>query len=122
MTRRSALEGASAIGLATLLTWRTPVVHETAPIDLVSAERAGADLLVALGQPVGSSGMTETPRRMAYAYAEMLTPGSFDFTTFANTAGYDELVLVEDIPVQSVCEHHMLPFMGVAHVGYLPAD
>jgi GTP cyclohydrolase I len=59
---------------------------------------------------------------MAHAYAELLTPGSFDFTTFANTEGYDELVLVEGIPIRSVCEHHMLPFVGVAHVGYLPAD
>jgi GTP cyclohydrolase IA len=66
--------------------------------------------------------MTQTPRRMAQAYAEMLTSGSFDFTTFPNAEGYDELVLVEDIPVRSVCEHHMLPFVGVAHVGYLPAD
>ena len=59
---------------------------------------------------------------MAHAYAEMLTAGAFDFTTFPNSEGYDELVLVEDIPVRSVCEHHMLPFVGVAHVGYLPAD
>ena len=46
----------------------------------------------------------------------------FDFTTFANDEGYDELVLVEDIPVQSVCEHHLLPFVGVAHIGYLPGE
>jgi GTP cyclohydrolase I len=59
---------------------------------------------------------------MVEAYAELLTSGSFDFTTFANAEGYDELVVVEDIPVRSVCEHHMLPFAGVAHVGYLPAD
>ena len=45
----------------------------------------------------------------------------YDFTTFPNTEGYDELVLVQDIPVQSVCEHHLLPFTGVAHVGYLPS-
>ena len=47
---------------------------------------------------------------------------SFDFTTFPNTEGYDELVLVEDVPVRSLCEHHLLPFVGVAHVGYLPGD
>ena len=51
---------------------------------------------------------------MAHAYAELLTCGSFDLTTFANTEGYDELVLVQDIPVTSLCEHHMLPFVGVA--------
>ena len=56
------------------------------------------------------------------AYAEMLTVPDFDLTTFANSAGYDELVLVHDIPVRSLCEHHLLPFVGVAHVGYLPDD
>jgi GTP cyclohydrolase I len=57
---------------------------------------------------------------MAQAFAEMLTPRSFDLTTFPNDEQYDELVLARAIPVQSVCEHHMLPFVGVAHVGYLP--
>ena len=56
------------------------------------------------------------------AYAELLSPEPFEMTTFPNTEGYDELVLVRDIPVRSLCEHHMLPFVGVAHVGYLPAD
>jgi GTP cyclohydrolase I len=50
----------------------------------------------------------------------MLTPREFDFTTFPNDENYDELVLARNIPVQSLCEHHMLPFTGVAHVGYLP--
>jgi GTP cyclohydrolase I len=59
---------------------------------------------------------------MAHAYAELLAPGSFDLTTFPNEEGYNELVLVRDIPVHSLCEHHMLPFVGVAHVGYLPGD
>ena len=59
---------------------------------------------------------------MADAYAELLTAPAFDLTTFANDEGYDELVLVEDIPVQSLCEHHLLPFVGVAHVGYLPGE
>jgi GTP cyclohydrolase I len=90
-------------------------------MDLVLAERAVTDLLRALGQPLDSPHLAETPRRMAQAYAEMLTPGAFDFTTFPNTEQYDELVLVQDVPVRSVCEHHMLPFVGVAHVGYLPA-
>jgi GTP cyclohydrolase I len=106
---------------ATLLPCREQVTPKTASMDLVAAESAAADLLAALGQKVWSRGMTETPRRMAHAYAELLSCDSFDLTTFANTAGYDELVLVEDIPVRSVCEHHMLPFVGVAHVGYLPA-
>jgi GTP cyclohydrolase IA len=59
---------------------------------------------------------------MASAYAEMVTPRPFDLTTFANDEGYDELVLARAIPVQSLCEHHMLPFTGVAHVGYLPGE
>jgi GTP cyclohydrolase I len=102
--------------------WRPRVVRDGIPMDLGRAEAAAADLLVALGQPVDSPHMVETPRRMAAAYAEMLTVGEFDFTTFPNTEGYDELVLVQDIPLRSVCEHHMLPFVGVAHIGYLPAD
>ena len=59
---------------------------------------------------------------MARAYAELLTPALFDLTTFPNDEGYDELVLARDIPVRSVCEHHLLPFVGVAHVGYLPGE
>jgi GTP cyclohydrolase I len=59
---------------------------------------------------------------MVDAYAELLTPRPFDLTTFPNEEGYDELVLARGIPVQSVCEHHMLPFTGVAHVGYLPGE
>ena len=105
-----------------VVSWRPRVVHEAGPVDLAAAEQAAADLLEALGQPINTTGMAETPRRMAHAYAEMLTVGEFDFTTFPNSEGYDELVLVEDVPVQSLCEHHMLPFVGVAHIGYLPAD
>jgi GTP cyclohydrolase I len=102
--------------------WRPRVVHEAPAVDLVAAERAARDLLTALGIDVERVETAETPRRMATAYAELLQVGDFDFTTFPNTEQYDELVLVEDIPVRSVCEHHMLPFVGVAHVGYLPRD
>jgi GTP cyclohydrolase I len=80
------------------------------------------DLLQALGVPTTGAGLEDTPRRMAQAYAELLTPRTFDLTTFPNDEGYDELVLARSIPVQSLCEHHMLPFVGVAHVGYLPRD
>jgi len=89
-------------------------------IDLADAERAAREFLAALGVRTGSAARADTPRRMARAYAEMLSPRSFDLTTFANDEGYDELVLARGIPVHSVCEHHMLPFLGVAHVGYLP--
>jgi GTP cyclohydrolase IA len=102
--------------------WRPRITHEPAPVDLDRAERAAADMLAALGLPVDSEDMFETPRRLVHAYAEMLTPPEFDSTTFRNSASYDELVVVSDIPVHSLCEHHLLPFTGVAHVGYLPGD
>ncbi len=89
-------------------------------IDLDAAEQAAADLLHALGISTDTETMRGTPGRMARAYAEMFSPDAFDMTTFPNDEGYDELVLVRDIPMRSVCEHHLLPFVGVAHVGYLP--
>jgi GTP cyclohydrolase I len=91
-------------------------------IDRAAAQRAAADLLTALGAGLGSDGLRETPRRMVDAYAELLTPQPFRPTTFANEEGYDELVLVRAIPFHSLCMHHMLPFHGVAHIGYLPDE
>jgi GTP cyclohydrolase I len=105
-----------------VLPWRPRVASEVPPVDLDAAEAAAADLLLALGQRIEGPDMADTPRRMALAYAEMLAVDAFDLTTFPNTEEYDELVLVEDIPLRSLCEHHMLPFVGVAHIGYLPAD
>jgi GTP cyclohydrolase IA len=78
------------------------------------------DLLRALGRDTGSKHLADTPRRVAAALAEFLTPEPFELTTFPNDEGYDELVLARDIPFRSLCQHHMLPFSGVAHVGYLP--
>ena len=98
------------------------LVRGGADIDLVAAERAVADLLVALGQDPSGPHTHDTPRRVAAAYAELLTPRSFNLTTFPNDEGYDELVVARDIPFHSLCQHHMLPFKGVAHVGYLPGD
>jgi GTP cyclohydrolase I len=95
---------------------------ETTRVDVHAAERAAADLLRALGADLQSDGLRETPRRMARAYAELLTPAPLNLTTFANEEGYDELVLVRDIPFQSLCMHHLLPFHGVAHVAYLPGE
>ena len=91
-------------------------------IDKAAAARAVADLLVALGQDPAEEHLADTPRRVADAYAELLTPRSFNMTTFANDEGYDELVLARDIPFVSLCEHHLLPFAGKAHVGYLPDE
>ncbi|MEV4643097.1 GTP cyclohydrolase I FolE [Actinoplanes sp. NPDC049548] len=90
------------------------------PIDPDAATEAVRALLLALGQDIHSDHLLDTPRRVASAYAELLTPEPFTFTTFPNDDGYDELVLVREIPFRSLCEHHLLPFHGVAHLGYLP--
>jgi GTP cyclohydrolase I len=90
--------------------------------DPAAAEKAAEDFLIALGLKLDTESLRQTPKRMAQAYAELLTPREFDLTTFPNDEGYDELVLVRAIPIRSVCEHHLLPFVGVAHVGYLPGD
>src|SRR3954447_25441059 len=94
------------------------VLPQGAGMDLAAAERAAAAFLDALGATTPPA----TPGRMARAYAELLSPRSFDLTTFPNDEAYDELVRARYIPVRSVCEHHLLPFVGVAHVGYLPDE
>ena len=91
-------------------------------VDLAAAERAAGQFLHALGIPTDSEGLRGTPRRMARAYSELFTSRPFELTTFPNDEGYDELVLVRSIPVRSVCEHHLLPFVGTANVGYLPGE
>jgi GTP cyclohydrolase IA len=91
-------------------------------IDLDAAERAAADLLRSLGADLSNESLRRTPRRVAESYAELLTPEPFDLTTFPNDGGYDELVVAKSIPFHSLCEHHMLPFIGVTHVGYLPGE
>jgi GTP cyclohydrolase IA len=89
-------------------------------VDPAAAERAVSDLLIALGRDPEDEHLAGTPRRVAAALAELLTPRPFQLTTFPNDEGYDELVLARDIPFHSLCEHHLLPFHGTAHVGYLP--
>jgi GTP cyclohydrolase IA len=98
------------------------VVRERGTIDAPAAERAVADLLRALGRDPSSQHLAETPRRVVDSFAEMLTGPQFDLTTFPNDEGYNELVLATALPVRSLCEHHLLPFAGVAHIGYLPGD
>jgi GTP cyclohydrolase IA len=102
----------------------SPVDEETGrgQVDRVAARRAALELLRALGADVDSEGLQETPRRVADAYAELLTPRPFRATTFPNDDGYDELILARSIPFHSLCMHHMLPFHGIAHVGYLPGE
>jgi GTP cyclohydrolase I len=93
-----------------------------AAVDTDAAAAAARDLLAALGADLEAEGLRETPRRIAKAYAELLSPAPFNATTFPNDEGYDELVVVRDIPFQSLCMHHMLPFHGIAHVAYLPGE
>jgi GTP cyclohydrolase I len=88
----------------------------------VTAEEAATDFLLALGVDLDDESRRDTPRRIARMYSELLTPEPFDATTFPNDGGYDELVVARDIPFHSLCEHHLLPFTGVAHVGYLPGE
>lgn len=91
-------------------------------IDRVGAEIAAAELLRALGIDLSREDVADTPRRVARMYEEFLTPRPFYPTTFENDAGYDEMVLVRDIRFTSLCAHHLLPFSGIAHVGYLPGE
>ena len=92
------------------------------PLPVHPAEAAAADFLIALGVDLDDESRRDTPRRIARMYDELLTPEPFDATTFPNDAGYDELVVAREIPFHSLCEHHLLPFTGVAHVGYLPGE
>jgi GTP cyclohydrolase I len=91
-------------------------------LDLDAAEVAVHDLLDALGVDLLDEGLRDTPRRVAAMYAELLTPAPFRATTFPNDGHYDELVVATGIPFHSLCEHHLVPFVGVAHVGYLPGE
>jgi len=96
----------------------------SAPFDFARAEAAVRELLIAVGENPDRDGLLETPARVARAYAEVfaglrLTAEDVLTTTF--DIGHDELVLVRDIEVYSTCEHHLVPFHGVAHVGYIPS-
>jgi GTP cyclohydrolase I len=91
-------------------------------IDRGAVQRAARELLLALGADVDGDALHETPRRVADAYAELLTPQPFRATTFPNDDGYDELIVARAIPFHSLCMHHLLPFHGVAHVGYIPGE
>jgi GTP cyclohydrolase IA len=98
------------------------VLTPQASVDLPAAQHAVRNLLLALGFDLSDEGLVETPRRVATALAELVTPLPFKMTTFANTERYDQLVLARAIPFHSLCQHHLLPIVGVAHVGYVPAD
>jgi GTP cyclohydrolase IA len=91
-------------------------------IDVEALRGAVGELLTALGADVSADGLRETPRRVAEAYVELLTPPAFRPTTFPNDDGYDGLIVARAIPFHSLCMHHLLPFRGVAHVGYVPGE
>jgi GTP cyclohydrolase IA len=93
--------------------------------DEAAVRRAIYDFLVAVGEDPKRDGLVDTPDRVARAYREIfsglwLEPEDVLTTTF--DLGHDEMVLVKDIEVRSVCEHHLVPFTGVAHVGYIPSS
>ena len=87
--------------------------------DLEKATRAAREFMVSLGVDLDAEALHRTPYRMAKAYAELMTPAPFTLTTFENDGRYQELLLVRSIPFTSICEHHLLPFVGTADVGYL---
>jgi len=105
--------------------------HEVIPagggayqMDLPRIEAAIREILLAIGEDPGRSGLLDTPKRVAKAYAEMFSgihqdPADVLGTTF--DIAHQEMVLVKDIPFYSTCEHHLVPFHGSAHVGYIPA-
>jgi GTP cyclohydrolase IA len=94
-------------------------------VDLPRVERLVAELLEAIGEDPRRDGLRNTPRRIALMYEELFSgnegdPG--DHLTVTFSAEHDEMVMVRDIPFASLCEHHMIPFIGKAHVAYIPAD
>ena len=102
----------------------SPVVDGARPsVDLPRMERAVREILAAVGEDPNREGLLETPARVARMNAELFIglhrdPGRHLKKVFVEE--YDELVLIRDIPFNSMCEHHLLPFIGMAHVGYLP--
>jgi GTP cyclohydrolase IA len=95
------------------------------PIDTGRIERAVREILLAIGEDPDRDGLTETPARVARAYAEQfsgLAQRPEDVLATVFDADYDELILVRDIEVYSTCEHHLVPFFGFAHVGYIPNE
>jgi GTP cyclohydrolase I len=99
--------------------------EEMPPFDQPRAEAAVRELLIAVGEDPEREGLRDTPARVARAYQELLIgmrmrPEEVLTTTF--DIGHDEMILVKDIELWSMCEHHLVPFTGVAHVGYIPSD
>jgi GTP cyclohydrolase I len=99
--------------------------RDIAPFDHARAEAAVRELLIAIGEDPEREGLRDTPARVARAYEEVtsgLRQTARDVLTTTFDLGHDEMVLVRDIELWSMCEHHLVPFTGVAHVGYIPAE
>ncbi|BBE21205.1 GTP cyclohydrolase 1 [Arthrobacter sp. MN05-02] len=95
------------------------------PVDQVRIQRAVREILAAIGEDPDRDGLLETPRRVAKAYAEMFAGLHQDASDVLSTSfdlNHQELVLVKDIPFYSTCEHHLVPFHGTAHIGYIPSE
>ena len=95
------------------------------PVDQERAERAVRELLAAIGEDPDREGLRDTPARVARAYTEIfagLRMAADDVLTTTFDIGHEELVIVRDIEVFSTCEHHLVPFHGIAHVGYIPGE
>ncbi len=93
--------------------------------DRERAEAAVRELLIAVGEDPDREGLLETPARVVRAYAEMFAGLHTEPTDVLNktfSEDHQELVLVRDIPIYSTCEHHLVPFFGVAHIGYIPGE
>lgn len=90
--------------------------------DVKRAEKAVTELLEALGYNTQSQRLKDTPARVVQAFLEFTKSRSFEISTFDNTSTYEEPLLIKDISFVSVCEHHLLPFYGIAHIGYVPED
>ncbi|QEN04063.1 GTP cyclohydrolase I FolE [Thiospirochaeta perfilievii] len=95
-------------------------------MDKEKIERAVRDILEAIGEDPKREGLLDTPRRVANMYEEIFSAinkdPSDDLQVFFEQAGHEELVLVKDIPFYSCCEHHLVPFFGKAHIGYIPRN
>ena len=95
------------------------------PFDAARVEAAIRELLIGIGENPDREGLAQTPARVAKSYAEIfggLHQTAHDVLTTTFSLGHDELVVVRDIPIYSTCEHHLLPFHGVGHVGYIPGE
>jgi GTP cyclohydrolase I len=90
-------------------------------VNLEAAEKAIRDFLQAMGQNVDREGLKDTPKRYVKFFNEFLSPEDFNFTTFSSE-NYDQMIVSSGIPFFSLCEHHLAPFFGEAHIGYIPGD